>query len=371
MSRDKFGEPGYTDFEVKLNSRLEKVTKSLGRLLETATKNEHTLKSFQNLERKIMRYTSFADLIQTITVEYRKNAPAIRASIYLVDKENTFRSMLLAEKSVIDESRVKIVEEDQLLREWVGSSSSPRLSFFDQQKMSFLVSGCTDGIKSIAVCPIWRRDSLIGSIILTSKNRDDFNPKKSIDFLEFYCEVVAIAIENAMLFAEIRMRADFDALTQIHNRMYFNGTVEKYLAVDPEKIQACFMIDIDKFKHFNDAFGHPVGDMVIKRVAMLLRDHSNTSDLLSRFGGEEFMLMKRVDSFEEAHLYGESIRQFIEMDSVKTFAGQELKFTVSIGISVTDQERMVEELISVADNALYEAKGAGRNCVVMNRCSAT
>ena len=157
---------------------------------------------------------------------------------------------------------------------------------------------------------------------------------------------------------------NFDVLTGLHNRTWFNSYVEKIesSAVTGQKI-GVLIIDIDSFKSINDTYGHLVGDEVLKQTAMVLRKNSPSD--VTRWGGEEFITITDGLSKEELSEYAEKIRLAVSELNVNGVSGQ---LTVSIGLHVVEWEKSgsVTELIRVADMNLNEAKRNGKNRVFSN-----
>ena len=122
-------------------------------------------------------------------------------------------------------------------------------------------------------------------------------------------------------------------------------------------------VDIDHFKKVNDTFGHDVGDQVIRQVAQVLRQEARETDLLYRFGGEEFIVVLFRTSSDAAQKVMDRVRQSIASRRFNA-AGSELSSTVSIGIA-TGTQQDIQHAIKAADAALYQAKANGRNCVVL------
>ncbi|MDW8019889.1 MAG: GGDEF domain-containing protein [Chloroherpetonaceae bacterium] len=156
-----------------------------------------------------------------------------------------------------------------------------------------------------------------------------------------------------------------DEKTQLYNFRYFKSQLHQEV-VRSRRFGEPFsliMVDVDKFKHYNDTNGHLLGDEVLKKVARLIRQECRETDVPARFGGEEFaVLLPRTDK-EEAKFVAERIRKAIE-DEV--FINQEKQpggnLTASLGIATFPTDANTEEeLVSVADIALYEAKARGRN----------
>ncbi len=165
---------------------------------------------------------------------------------------------------------------------------------------------------------------------------------------------------------ELLLLASIDPMTQLYNRRYFTNTSEHLLdlAKRENKDVSIIMIDIDKFKRINDTYGHQTGDKVIIDVANKLLKHQRKSDIVCRFGGEEFVIFLPNTSLDGANIVAQKIRKDIEESAVLE-KDLILKFTVSIGISVVDiqNEINIEESIKRADKALYQAKESGRNKV--------
>jgi len=128
------------------------------------------------------------------------------------------------------------------------------------------------------------------------------------------------------------------------------------------------MLDIDHFKQVNDNYGHKAGDEVIVNLSSTLQTLARKSDVICRFGGEEFIILLPKTNQEGAITIAEKIRQFIENSIVKiNYAdkGNEIKITISIGVALIDltQDKSIEAPIQRADKALYKAKNMGRNKV--------
>jgi diguanylate cyclase (GGDEF)-like protein len=124
------------------------------------------------------------------------------------------------------------------------------------------------------------------------------------------------------------------------------------------------MIDIDHFKKVNDTFGHTEGDKVLREVAGLLRNSVRKKDTVARYGGEEFILILPEAGLEESSMIAERIRRLVESTPFEVNRAH-MNLTVSLGISnfPSHRARSKEELVKMADQALYDAKRGGRNRV--------
>lgn len=157
--------------------------------------------------------------------------------------------------------------------------------------------------------------------------------------------------------------ANTDFLTGVNNRRSFFKEINAYMDECKESGErfAVAMLDIDHFKKINDTFGHDAGDIAIKELVRLIKESIKGSDIIARFGGEEFcVLLKDIDKNSAVELF---VRLRLKVSkNLIVINNKEIKYTVSIGITFNCDEG-VTEMINQADMALYNAKNAGRNRV--------
>jgi len=166
--------------------------------------------------------------------------------------------------------------------------------------------------------------------------------------------------------------ATTDPLTKLLNRREMLKRME-YERVNYERSQSPFSIviaDIDFFKKVNDTYGHDCGDHVLMSVAELLQTNARKQDSISRWGGEEFLLMLPDTDATGATILAEKLRRKIEESLFDCDMGQ-IKVTLTFGISVFMGNEALDKLISKADGALYEGKQNGRNRVVLSQSAIT
>jgi len=185
--------------------------------------------------------------------------------------------------------------------------------------------------------------------------------------LRRYLDVAAPVLSSMRLLHLTKEQAVRDPLTHCHNRRFLDEYIKQYevLSQRHEKKVGFLMIDLDFFKQVNDQYGHQTGDSVLLEIANLIRESIRRSDLLIRYGGEEFLvLLLEIDS-ETTHVVAEKVRIAVEQHQFELPGGIAIHKTVSIGISEYPQDaEMFYKAIKYADVALYEAKQAGRNRVV-------
>lgn len=176
-----------------------------------------------------------------------------------------------------------------------------------------------------------------------------------------------IYLTGQLNLAEQQMRhlATTDGLTGVLNRRYFfeRSEIELQRAIRYGHPLSMLIFDIDHFKEVNDRFGHQAGDAVIRQLADMTVNTIRSTDLLGRYGGEEFILLLPEAGFESAWKVAERLRKKVE-SHVFNFDGNAISITISVGISSLESpDTDLEALISRADRSLYAAKDAGRNCV--------
>jgi len=162
--------------------------------------------------------------------------------------------------------------------------------------------------------------------------------------------------------------AMFDGLTGIHNRRWLDETLHRMVKRHDSggNRLSLSLIDIDHFKGFNDTYGHAAGDHVLTVVASVLAANLRPTDLVARFGGEEFVIIFPDTGVEDATVAAERVRTAVEEETLTTPDGTDLpSVTISMGVSELIPGQKVPELLKRADAAMYEAKQAGRNRVVV------
>jgi two-component system cell cycle response regulator len=164
---------------------------------------------------------------------------------------------------------------------------------------------------------------------------------------------------------ELRDRANKDLLTMLPNRSAIATALEQELARShrDKRTVGVVLLDIDHFKKINDTYGHFAGDAVLRETAARLRGNMRTYDQVGRYGGEEFLVVLPSCDLEQAAHQAERMRLRLN-DTKMMVDALEITVSASFGVTISDgSERSLDELVRVADEALYQAKDAGRNCV--------
>ncbi len=172
-----------------------------------------------------------------------------------------------------------------------------------------------------------------------------------------------IFLENETLKDELMK----DPLTQISNRRYFEFSLQKVIEQFSqfEKKFGVLLFDIDNFKHINDTYGHLVGDEILKVVAKSLSSNMKKSDLISRWGGEEFIGLFDVESKNDLFSIADRLRIIVSKSSYKLEDNTDLQVSISIGGTIMNEGLLQKHLIEKADQGLYQSKKNGRNQVTI------
>ena len=211
------------------------------------------------------------------------------------------------------------------------------------------------------VIPLLGLDGVYGFIVVGDKFLGEPYTVTETAYLDRLISFVSIGLQNSLHF----QRAIVDRKTELYNHSFFMKRLEEELARQRRyKSQTTLlMLDVDHFKKFNDTWGHLAGDLVLKAVAVAIRDAIRLEDVASRFGGEEFAVLLIQCDPDKGFEIGERVRRAVEEKKV-SYGGNELSVTVSLGVAHTATDKRVPDsatLIDQADKALYQAKRAGRN----------
>ncbi len=224
------------------------------------------------------------------------------------------------------------------------------------------------GAHALLLVPLLAGEQVLGIISIGHHQSDRTFDDTDIEMLTLFAQQATIALQNAYLFAEVQRLATIDPLTGLHNRRSLGNLSRQAYeqAAQYRHPLSVLMLDIDYFKHVNDTFGHVVGDQVLQAVARVCLAELRVVDIVGRYGGEEIMLVLPETDNDRAFQVAEHLRHTLATTPVPTDRG-EVYITVSLGgITFHGSEPFsLEYMIDQADQALYAAKHAGRNQVII------
>ncbi|MTI48591.1 MAG: diguanylate cyclase [Firmicutes bacterium] len=340
--------------------------------------NETTLDNIDDLDELVKHFTgSYEDNLDLILKFAMKETFASRGFICIYDREKDKLKILKSstgnyDMTIINQviSRVKQKESGLLIQ------STAKF----HKEYVYL----EEDIKSLICVPIYKKKrnressmslnddrrkgcdnfnsgEIVGYIYLDSDRLFNRFDQERFELIEALSYLSFINIDNYNL----KKTSSIDMLTGTYTRKYFDILSGEILKKNKKAglSLAVIMIDIDKFKVVNDTFGHRTGDEVLSKVGDIILDNVRDTDIVGRYGGEEFIIMLPNTSKEDSIKVAEKIRQKIEKAQL---LGEEHPLTISLGISILPKHgQYKEELIEKADQALYHAKQNGRNNFVM------
>lgn len=254
-------------------------------------------------------------------------------------------------------SRSSLVKEPHdMVMNWV-----PNLSRQAAMKVLKLI-GVTDSTSTCDL-PLVTEGKIMGTLWMWGEGMHE----SDLPALSLFASQVAAALQKANLLTEVGRLAITDELTGIFNRRHFFEMAEmKFeLAQKSNHPLSVLIVDIDHFKKFNDSYGHAIGDQVLREVSRLMCSAMRESDIIGRYGGEEFSIILPDTSTKAAIYVADRLISQVSDNPIETDAGK-LSIQISIGIGGMGKETpTLHSLIIRADQAMYLAKSAGRNCVAV------
>jgi diguanylate cyclase (GGDEF)-like protein len=201
-----------------------------------------------------------------------------------------------------------------------------------------------------------------------------FTRDHASDFLAHIGIIASFCVENTVNRARLLRSGFTDVLTGWNNRRYLSVRLVEELARARRDRSGlvCLMLDVDHFKSVNDTWGHAAGDTVLRELAQRIESQVRASDVAARYGGEEFVVLLPDTEVASARLLAERIRKAISATPFDLPSGETVTVTASIGISEVhpdhgeaDLKTVGDSLVARADVALYAAKSAGRDRVIV------
>jgi diguanylate cyclase (GGDEF)-like protein len=230
--------------------------------------------------------------------------------------------------------------------------------------------------------PMMSQGGALGVLHLRGGPKKSFHPGEEAERLIVareqlavnFTELTALALANLRLRETLRAQSILDPLTGLHNRRLLKETLEREVrrAARSQRRLAVMMLDVDKFKEFNDTFGHDAADCLLRELGAFLQKRTRGEDFACRFGGDEFMLMLAETSIENAEKRAQQLLDGIKRLTIPHGERYLAPPTVSLGVALYPEHGATgEALLRAADEALYMAKNKGRNRLVVGHISGS
>ncbi len=343
-------------------------------LLSQARRNQDIMRRHQQLDLQFIGAASFQELIDTVFKTLPASSELDIVTLALLDPDYELRRILVDLGIVSsDLPQLLFYQDFAELGEWHAQQNTTDLGRYSEQRHGPMFPEPVRLPASVAIVPLMRSSRLTGALGLGSLDQTRFAASMASDFLEHLASIVAICIENVINNERLKHIGLTDPLTGVNNRRYVERRLQEEIVRTRRHGHplSCLYIDIDHFKRINDTAGHQVGDEVLREVALRIKAELRLSDALGRFGGEEFVVLLTDAESADAVNVAERIRAGVADTLLTLASGEKLAVTVSIGVATLsaaeDQvpvDVLSRQLVAGADQALYQAKAAGRNRVV-------
>lgn len=312
---------------------------------------------------------------------YKGNMSDVNYIFHMIDrlKNNKQYKVMVVEDVMQTRNDVKKILQNLQFQVFTAAHGEEAMNYFaDNSDIKLVVSDygmpVKDGLEVLKELREQKDKNELGVIMMTSANENVsgavFLKNGANDFIakpflkeELICRVNN-TIENMENINKIANFANKDFLTGLFNRRYFYDDMQGYLASLEENPMpyAVALIDVDGLKNINDKYGQDSGDKILKLLAKKLIDDTKSSDIAARFGGGEFCVLLKNVSQEDAVKFFVGLRAAIASNPVN-IKNESVKISVSIGVTFGKSDYNVDEILELADEALYRAKQNGRNRV--------
>ena len=358
----------------ELEAQLDITRRRLEELTAEVARNDDIMQRAQQRELRLLQAESLDELVHSLVGGLRVSYGVDSVSLVLCDPDHDIRHLMLANGTPAEEFQdLLVVESMSGLAPQYIALQQPWLGKFAACDHQLICPRAGDAL-SIAMIPLSHRGKLLGSINLCSKDPQRFTHVHASDFLAHLGIIASFCIENVINRARLLRSGFTDVLTGWNNRRYLIVRLGEELARArrDETRLVCLMLDIDHFKRVNDTWGHAAGDVVLRELAQRIESQVRASDVAARYGGEEFVVLLPDTDVNAASKLADRIRREVASTPIVLPNGDMVTITASIGIAQVspspddrDLKTLGESLIARADVALYAAKSAGRDRVVV------
>ncbi|MDD5174310.1 MAG: diguanylate cyclase [Candidatus Omnitrophica bacterium] len=349
----------------------EKLEEDINILSNTCNKQKIEIKY---LDEKLLRYLVLKDVTEVFTTTLllediaklimERTASTIkkgaRILLFLVDADKQ-ELMLSASQGA---AKIKDKKGD-IFDRWVVKHGIPLIIDDVANDFRFSNFGAEDpksNFKSLIIAPLLSGNKIIGVLRVDDETKNTFT-QDDLRLLDIIGNLGAVAIQNALLYSWVEELAIRDSLTGLFVRRHFMKRFQEEVRRSERKGSelSLLMLDIDKFKWYNDKYGHATGDIVLKTIASTISGMLHVGDMAARYGGEEMAVLLAGADRKKAMRIAESIRKRIGEHPI-IVRREKHNITVSIGVSTYPGDGISEEeLVKAADERLYKAKSGGRN----------
>ena len=327
--------------------------RSFNELVDSLGRSNQVAQDISLFTKQVSGFLDVEGLSKQALQQLLKDTCSLAGAFYLV---HDGQLMLMSSRGI---EKASTLEQSELVLSALEQGKILRIHYPQDIKLEGVLTSFHP--REVILLPVFSKGVAEAMVILAAP---EVYAQDIEQVLKRYAPGLGLALRNALSHERLQRLAVLDPLTNIYNRRFGLGRLEEEYSrvVRDNASLAVIMLDIDNFKVVNDTYGHMLGDKVIMNVVRCIKSHLREGDVLVRYGGEEFLLILPGASMEDGRLVGERIRRTIG-DSLMQEGELQIGQTVSLGLAAVPDSRLEcgDDLIRLADEALYMAKENGKN----------
>jgi len=362
--------PGERELNFAVN-RLLRESLDHKRLKNNSSLLKQELDFCEGINRTLFSCKNIEETLNTIMKKAKDMTKAEGWSVFLVDEETGELISDIKDNKATKEMQKFRIKIGEGIAGWVAKECFPTIVPDVSRDKRFLkkVDRSTDlkhKVRSILCVPVKSSGKLLAVLEIFNKTKGESFTGENLNELIKLSEKSAIFIERALLYQKVEELSVTDDLTKLFNQRYLHRTIEMEVqrALRYQTSVSLIFMDIDYFKNVNDNYGHLVGSKVLVEMGQLLIKNLRIVDIVVRYGGDEFVMILPHTPPVAAAQVAERIRKSVERNAFQKDEGYSLKITASFGVaSCPENAKSKEELLRLADEAMYKVKYRTRNGV--------
>lgn len=364
-------------FREMLNKDEEDLRQLEGHLDSLSKKSKVLLERNSQLERSLNEITTVYDYVKRLgsTMEFNEAVDILKKTLSMLIQFSTGKLVILQDGGTSEVYGISSDGENTEKNDTFSLNkyeqgviskvkNNQHVFIYEKNKLSS-VGTFPGNIETLVAVPLIAEKQTVAVVIFENIQLN------SIEKINFIMLQFSMEVKKTQLYEKVKELSKIDSLTQLYLRRHFMNLLDNEMDRGYRQNQyiSFLMLDVDYFKRYNDEYGHLIGDLVLKKIAGILKDRSREIDLLCRYGGDEFALVLPRTTIQDAYSVAERLRRAVS-EYLFQVAKEQFQVTVSIGVSACNPKDMrldgiKETLIDYADKALYKAKSLGRNKVIL------